>query len=146
MKHKYTIIKFAIITLLPVLAAQGFLAPLWFSQTYGNDGKSWLPDVEIIVTGVLVPGWIGFLATLIVLRQVSIGLTPGLTLLAGAFALNLFLDYALWGIGSGMFWTPDAETIRIIQAMALVGFCIASIPPSIAFVIRFGGKKQGTLK
>lgn len=54
-----------------------------------------------------------------------------------SFAINIFLDYALWGIGSGRFWTPDGETILIIKRIAQVGVGVTMIPLFIAFAIRY---------
>jgi hypothetical protein len=141
MTRTCTLLWFASIALLPVVAAHACLSPFWLAHDYETDGGVWLPTVQLMLTALVVPGWLAYLGRL-VWRRFPVNVPIGLGLLLTSLALNVFLDYALWGISSGRFRTPDGETIAIVKLIALVGFGLTVIPPSIAFAIHYCRRKK----
>jgi hypothetical protein len=139
-------LKFAAITVLPVVAAHSCLAPLWLTQTYAHSGGDWLPAVAVLLTALLIPAYLAVLGCRLVLRRIPVAMPLGLGVLLGSLALNVFLDCALWGIGSGMFWTPDEMTLVIIRAAALVGLGILAAPPLVALLIRYAFQSAHTVE
>src|SRR5438876_1166947 len=116
-------LKFAAITLIPILAAHSCFAPFWIAKDYFGVGVWWF--AHLFVTAFVGPAWLAFLGCRLVLQR-PIAVPVGLCLLAVTFALNVFLPYAFWGITSGRFWTPDQQTLDILGTAGLFGLAIAA--------------------
>lgn len=144
MKQTYPLLWFAAIALLPVIAAHACLAPFWLPPGDFLE-VTWLPVAQILLTALVVPGWLAFLGCRSVLRHLPVNIPIDLSLILTALAINVFLDYALWGISTGRFWTPDGQTIMIVKLIAQVGVGITLIPPSIASAIRYCRYRKGYL-
>ena len=130
-------LRFVLLSVVPVLAIHSCFAPFLLSETYAAPGGEWLPALTLLCTAVIIPAYLAVLACRVVLRRVAIGIPLGFSMLLGTLALNVFLDYALWGVGSGMFWTPDVMTLVIMRAAALLGLGILIVPPLFALLIRY---------
>ena len=122
---------------LPVVAAHSCLAPFWLTQAYAN-GCGWLPFAGTLLTAFVAPAYLAVLGYRLILRRIHVATSFGLSLIVSVLLLNFFLDYTLWGIGSGYFWTPDEGTLEIMRLEVLVGSVIVMLTLFIALVIRLG--------
>jgi hypothetical protein len=120
---------------LPVVLAHSLLAPFWFSRAYATD--VWFPPAAVLLAGIAAPAYLAWLGCRLILRPSGIPLWFGLGVLAGALVLDFLLDYTLWGVSSGHFWTPDQGTLWVIQIMAVVAVIIFMLPVMISLLLRY---------
>lgn len=136
MNERHTIIRFAATAILPVVATHGCLAPFWLMQAYAHSGGAWLPFMAVLFTGLVAPLYLAVLGCRLVQRRYSVSVSAGFAVLLSVLALDFFLDYALWGIGSGQFRTPDEGTVEVFRFMAVVAAPVFLMPPLIALSLR----------
>jgi hypothetical protein len=136
MSESYSNRKFAALTFLPVIAAHLCLAPFWLVQAYAEPWGGWLPVIAIVLTALVIPTYLAVLGCRVVLRRICVGLPFAGALLLASLALNVFLDYGLWGLGSGMFFTPDEMTLVLMRAAGFVGLGVLVAPLLVTFFIR----------
>ena len=137
MNERRTFSTFAVASLVPIALAHACLAPFWLTQAYAQPWGHWLPSTAILLTAILVPAYLALLGWRLALRGAPFSLAFGCFLLPVAHALSVFLDYLLWGVASGHFFTPDDMTVVVIQGCAAVGLGILAITLLVAFSVRF---------
>src|SRR5262245_41148432 len=91
---------------IPVLICELALSPLFFVQFYAAD-HAWLPGVQLLMTTLLLPLYLAALVIMFVSRASFRGILGGFAILIASVGLAVFLAYAIWGVSSGRFWTPD---------------------------------------
>jgi hypothetical protein len=137
MDEKPASTRFAVTAALPIIAVQLCLAPFWLTRAYARPGGDWLPFAGMLLTGLLAPIYLATLGCRLAWRREAFAVFSGFAVLVAALALDFFLDYALWGIGSGQFSSPDAGTIEIMQIMACVAIPVFAAPPLGTILIRY---------
>ena len=137
MNESQTNRKFATLTFVPVIAVHLCLAPFWLVQAYAEYWGGWLPGVSLFLTALVIPICLAVLGCRVVLRHICVRLSFAGALLFAGLALNVVLDYSLWGIGSGMFFTPDEMTLVIIRTAGFVGLGILVTPLLVTLFIRY---------
>ncbi len=130
-------VRFAVLGILPVVAVHLSFVPFWIAKTYTAPGALWLPGLSIDITALYIPVYLAILGCLLVLGFVAARLAVGSITLLAAFALDIILPYAAWGICSVRFWTPDEETLMIFRAEAKLGLAIVFVPALLALVVRY---------
>jgi hypothetical protein len=132
MSELFRAFRFFIITGLPVAASYACLIPYWFSESR----REWVPIGSVIVTAVLVPGWLSFIAWRLILVSDFRSAVAGLGLLVATLGFALLAHYALWGVSTGRFWMPDNGTLLLLEVEALLGMSLLLVVLSAAIAVR----------
>ena len=134
MNEKHPAIRFAALAALPVIAVHSCLAPFWLTHAYATG--AWLPSAAVLITSLVAPIYLTALGCRVILRRIPVAIPFGLGVIAGVLVLNFFLDYSLWGVASGSFWSPDEGTVEVMRFMAVVASAVFTLPLITTFLAR----------
>lgn len=149
MNEKHTIIRFAAKSALPIITVHACFAAFWFTQVDARSGGEWLPIMAVLFTGLVAPIYLAVFGCHLIQRRFRISVSLGFAILLSVLALDFFLDYALWGISSGQFRTPDEGTIDVFRFMAIIAATAFVLPLVVAVAIRlasFRSNRNANLK
>lgn len=116
--------------LIPVIVCQIGFAPFWFAHLYDY------ASLQLLFTSILLPLYLAVLGTVFVWRSTGRDGLVGLAILVFSVAATVFLDYAMWGFSTGHFWTPDHETVKILQLAGEVAFILVCLPVLVTLALR----------
>ena len=119
----------------PVLIGHIILAICWACAGADSVRFSY-PDLSLAFTAIIIPLWLAIIGCIVVFGFAPLKIPVIVVLFVIIFALNIVLAYADWGINTSRFWTPDNETILVLQFVAFLGAVIAVTPPLVTIVIR----------
>lgn len=130
--------------LLPVVALQAVLFPLWMLRETLPPTRpfimNWLladlPDLEMLITGIAVPVFLCAVG-----MRLTRTTTPMQTVFTVCFLvfcswISSFLSYANWGIATGSFWRPDGETVQLEVGVAGLSLILMAAISFTVFAIR----------
>ena len=124
--------RFVLSATLPVVVLEVSLLPFWLAG--GASHSVALPFAQIVLTSIILPLYLGAYGSWSLWRGSRIPFTLAMLLISALLAV--LLDYSVWGMSSGRFFAPDADTLVITASVARAAVIITVVPPVVVLVVR----------
>jgi hypothetical protein len=123
--------RFCLLGLLPVAALQAALFPLWMlldRQLQHIPPNNWflvdLPIYQLLITGIAVPVFLCIVGVRLTRTAIPTEVLLTSLLLVLGYSVSCLMDYANWGITTGLFWHPDGETVMLKVGITGLGLIL----------------------
>ena len=120
--------------LAPLVAAQIIFIPIYCAENYFNSFGSPAPGLHFLLTMIVAPVYLGFMASRSVVARHPLSYSFSLLLIG--LLLIVPLDYVVWGVTSGRFWHPDHMTVLALEFLGAVGLPLAVVPPLVVLILQ----------
>ena len=133
MNRKLKLLFLAFAALVPIVIVDLSLLLFWYMQGHPSRLS---PETQLTFTCLFFPLYLSVVGSAFVWRNMGEWILPVFLLLVVAVLFAIFSFYSNWGISTGLFWTPDGETVGIMELVGLVALVVAVTPPILVLLFR----------
>lgn len=134
MKCNLKLLFLAFAAFVPIVTVDLSLLLFWYTQAHSH--TVWSPEIGLAFTGLFFPLYLSVVGSVFVWRNMGEWILSGFLVLVVAVLFAVFSAYSDWGISTGLFWSPDGETVGIMELVGLVALVVAIIPPIFVLLFR----------